>query len=166
MIRIADALVGGDGGKDFPTDLLSGLRATIGVVLEEMPSAIRNVLVYFLLLFFFRILLRREWAAAVGFAGMFALLGMLSNEHPWMSALISFLYFGSGAFAVLRWGLVAYAVGNFVSSLLLNTIATRDTSAWYFGNTVFLIAIVVALGAWSLYTATAGRLWSTSAAGS
>ncbi len=166
MIRIADALVGGDGGKDFATDILSGLRATIGVVLEEMPSAIRNVLIYFLLLFFFRILLRREWAAAVGFAGMFALLGMLGNDHPWISGLISFLYFGTGAFAVLRWGLVAYAVGNFVSALLLNTVSTRDTSAWFFGNTVFLIAIVVALGAWSLYTATAGRLWRPGAVGS
>ena len=33
-----------------------------------------------------------------------------------------------------------------------------DASAWYFGNMMLLVAIVVALTGWAAYTATAGRL--------
>lgn len=72
---------------------------------------------------------------------------------------MGFLYFGSGAFAVLRLGLVTFAVGIFVSALLMNLPATRDASAWYFGNTMLLIAIAVGLTSWGLYTSVAGRLW-------
>ena len=31
-------------------------------------------------------------------------LNALGSDHPWLGALIGFLYFGSGAFIVLRWG--------------------------------------------------------------
>jgi hypothetical protein len=41
-------------------------------------------------------------------------------------------------------------------------ILTRDSSAWYFGNSLFLLAIVAALAVWAFYTATGGRPWSDS----
>ena len=98
--------------------------------------------------------------AALAFAGIFGVLSALGNDdHRWISSLISFLYFGTGAVVVLRYGLLAYVVGVFVTQILLEVPATLDPSAWYFGNMALLIAIPVALASWGLYTSVAGRLW-------
>ena len=163
IIRATDLVSGSRAISDFPgaIELLSGLRSTAGVVLETAPYAIRNVLLYFFLLFVLRVLLRNQWAAALAFAGIFSVLGALGNENrPWVDAILSFLYFGSGAVVVLRWGLLSYAVAHFVSSILMNIPATLDTSAWYFGNMLVLVGLVVGLTLWGFYTSVGGRLWT------
>jgi hypothetical protein len=155
ILRSVDLWTDRNALAGFPgaLELLEGLRRTSGLVIEEVPYAIRNVLFYFFLLFLLRVLLRNQWAAVVAFGGFFALLSALgSDEGPWIGALVGFLYFGTGAFAVLRWGLVSYAVGVFVTEMLINLPATLDTSAWYFGNMMLLVAITVGLTAWALYT--------------
>jgi hypothetical protein len=58
---------------------------------------------------------------------------------------------------------VSFAVGTFVTSLLLNLPATLDPSAWYFGNTLVLIGIAAGLATWGLYVSLAGRLWKMQA---
>ena len=163
LIRALDLANGGRSLSEFPgaIELLLGLRGTLGVVLEQAPYAIRNVLLYFFLLFLLRLLLRNQWAAAFAFAVLFAALNALSNQDfPWLGALIGFMYFGSGAIAVLRWGLLSYAVAHFTSAILLNVPATLDTSAWFFGNVILLVALVVGLAAWGFYTSLAGKLWA------
>ncbi len=162
MIRGFDAANGGRSLAEFPgaIEILSGLRGTLAVVLQQVPYAIRNVLLYFFVLFVLRLLLRNQWAAALAFASLIAVLNALGNDDsPWRGALVGFLYFGTGAVAVLRWGLLAFAVGQFVTAILIVIPATLDTSAWYFGNTVLLLAIVVGLLAWGFYTSLAGKLW-------
>jgi hypothetical protein len=164
IITGLDFASGGRSLGDFPgsVELLSGLRSTLGVVLQQMPYAIRNGLLYFFLLFVLRVLLRNQWAAALAFVGMFTLLNAVSNEKSaWVGALMGFSYFGSGAIVVLRWGLLSFTVAHFIIAMLLNVPATLDTSAWYFGNMVLLVAVPVVLGAWGLYTSLGGRLWTT-----
>jgi hypothetical protein len=65
--------------------------------------------------------------------------------------------FARDAAAVLRWGLLSYAVGLFVSQLLLKTPATLDSSAWYFANMLTALAAAVALASWGLYTGAGHR---------
>jgi serine/threonine-protein kinase len=164
MIRGIDLASGGRSLAEFPgsIEVLSGLRSTFGVVLGQAPYAIRNVLLYFFLLFVLRVLLRNQWAAALAFVGMFTLLSALGEEDtPWLGALMAFLYFGTGAIVVLRWGLLSYAVAHFVTAILVSLPATLDTSAWYFGNMLLLAAIAVALAGWGFYTSLGGRLWSS-----
>ena len=73
-------------------ELLTGLRSTLGIVLQGVPYAMRNVLFNFFMLFLLRVLLRNEWAAAAAFALLWAALGGLSTaDHPWSGALISLL---------------------------------------------------------------------------
>jgi len=166
MIRGVDLVVGHRAIADFPgaVEVLSGLRSTAGVVLEAAPYAIRNVLLYFFLLFVLRVILRRDWAAWIAFATIFGLLSALSNEtHPWIGALNSVLYFGSGAFVVVRWGLLSYAVAHFFSTLLIVLPATTDASAWYFGDVLLLLGVAVGLVAWGFYTSLGGRLWDHNA---
>jgi hypothetical protein len=155
MLRGVDLLTDARAFANFPgaTELLTGLRSTLGIVLQGVPYAMRNVLFNFFMLFMLRVLLRNEWAAAAAFALLWAALGGLSTaDHPWSGALISLLYFGTGAFAVLRFGLLPYAVAIFISELLLKLPATVDTSAWYFGNMLLLVLVAVALAGWGLYT--------------
>jgi serine/threonine-protein kinase len=163
MIRVIDLITGSRAIADFPGEvaLLSGFRSTLGLVLSEAPYAIRNVLFFFFLLFVLRVALRREWAAALAFAGLFALLDLLGNQNrPMSAALLTFIYFGSGAIVVVRWGLLAYAVAHFVTNTLMNITATLDASAWYFGNMLLLVGIVIGLAAWGFYTSLGGRLWA------
>jgi hypothetical protein len=155
MLRGVDLVTDARAFANFPgaMELLTGLRSTLGIVLQGVPYAMRNVLFNFFMLFLLRVLLRNEWAAAAAFALLWAALGGLSTaDHPWSGALISLLYFGSGAIAVLRFGLLPYAVAVFISELLLKLPATLDTSAWYFGNMLLLVFIAVALAGWGLYT--------------
>ena len=140
-------------GYPGATDLLMGLRSTVALVLQGVPYAVRNAFFYFFLLFLLRVVLRRQWIAALAFVALFALLGALGNDRsPWVNAAVSLLYFGSGAVAVLRWGLLSYAVGIFTSELLLKLPATLDSSAWYFGNMLTIVAVAVALASWGFYT--------------
>jgi hypothetical protein len=162
MIRAMDLLTGSKAISSFPgaIELLSGLRSTFGIVFEEAPYAIRNVLLFFFLLFVLRVVLRNQWAAALAFGGIFGVLGALGSENrPWVDAVVSFVYFGSGAVVVLRWGLLSYAVAHFITAILMEIPATLDTSAWYFGNMLLLLAIVVGLATWAFYTSLGGRLW-------
>jgi hypothetical protein len=151
----------------FPGDLklLLGLRATVAVVLEELPYAMRNVLLYFFILFVMRVALRREWAAVLAFTAFLTVVNALGNDDGRLGALLGVGYFGTAAYVVRRWGLLPFVVGAFVSALLFDFPATLDGSAWYFGNTLLLLAIVVGLACWGLYTSMAGRLWRTEALG-
>jgi hypothetical protein len=152
----------GGGPVAFPGEvaLLLGLRGTLGVVLEEAVYAIRNPLFYFFILFALRMMLRSQWAAMIAFTAFFTVLNALGSDQVWRGAVVGLLYFGTGAFVIVRFGgLLAFVVGAFVSSLLFDVVLTLDSSAWYFGSNVFILAIVVALTAWAFYTATGRRPW-------
>jgi hypothetical protein len=159
--RVVYAL-GGDGPVNFPgeVEMLPGLRSTIGVVLQEALYAIRNALLYFFILFVLRMLLRSRWAAVIAFTAFFTVLNALGNERVWIGAALGLLYFGIAAFVIVRvGGLVAWVVGFFVSNLLFDVIPTLDSSAWYLGSNVLVLAIVVLLAVWAIYTATGRRPW-------
>ena len=155
LVRAVDSWSGENELMGYPgaTELLTGMRSTVGLVLQGVPYAMRNVFFYFFLLFLLRVVLRRQWAAAAAFAGLFALLGALGNDgNPWVNAAVRLVYFGTGAVAVLRWGLLSYAVGIFISELLMKLPATVDSSAWYFGNMLTIVVVAVALASWGFYT--------------
>ena len=155
LVRLVDSWSGENETMTYlgGAELLTGMRSTVGLILQGIPYAMRNVLFYFFLLFVLRVVFRRQWAAAAAFAGLFALLGALGNDgNRWGNAAVAALYFGSGAVVVLRWGLLAYAVGIFISELLLKLPATLDSSAWYLGNMLTLLAVTAALAWWGFHT--------------
>jgi serine/threonine-protein kinase len=161
MIRILDLLSRRSTIATFPgsTEVLSGLRGALGATLEELPYAIRNVLLYFFLLFVLRIVLRGQWRAAFAFAAFFMVLNSLGGDSPWRGAVVGFLYFGSAAVAVLRWGLVSFVTASLVTSMLFDPPATLDASAWYFGYMLLILGMAAALATWGFYVSVGGRLW-------
>jgi hypothetical protein len=166
LVRTVAAL-GGDGPINFPgeIELLLGVRSTVGAVLQEALYAIRNVLMYFFILFVLRMMLRNQWAAMIAFTAFFTLFNALGNDRVWLGGLIGLLYFGTAAFVIVRFGgLLAFVVGSFVNNLLFDVVPTLDSSAWYFGNNLLILAVVVALAGWAFYTAVGRRPFATGTA--
>jgi len=100
---------------------------------------------------------RRRWAGAGLLVAVFATLKALQNKNPASATVWGALYYWISAAAVLRWGLVALTVDEFVRQVLSVVPGSYDLSVWYFPNEVLMIGVVVALTAWAFRTATAGR---------
>ena len=116
----------------------------------------------FLLLFFFllRTMFRRMWLASAAFIVVFTFVlfssigfGQLSLFDwvtvPLFAALLVFI--------LTRFGVLALIVAFSVSAILGDFPLTADFSTWYAGSSLFAIASVLALTAYALYTALAGR---------
>ena len=99
-----------------------------------------------------RIAFRRESLVAVAFTVLLAGLNALTPPHA-VNGIIGTLYFGSAAFVIVRWGLLPLAIGTFVQSVLFDIAGTTDMSAWYFGNNLLLVGIVLALALWGFWKA-------------
>jgi hypothetical protein len=139
------------------TDVLIGVRGTVGMVLIVTAYAIRSALFFFFFLFLFRVGLRNQWAGAAAFILLFALLEALGSRFPLVDSTMSAIYSGLIAFAILRWGLVSLVVAILSCNLILNVPATYDLSVWYAGNMLLIVGVDVALAAWAVYTAVARR---------
>jgi serine/threonine-protein kinase len=141
------------------SDLLTGAAGTIGRVLLQTSHGVREGLFFFFLVFLFRVVLRNQWLAALAFAGLFAGFNVMAN-HPLPSVILSFVVLFGFAYALVRWGLLALAVGVLCGDLLENAPITANTSAWYFPSGLLMVAAVAVLAAWAFRTSLGGRkIW-------
>jgi serine/threonine protein kinase len=144
------------------TDYLGSARFAIGSWLGHIPGSISSTLLLFLLLFLFRVLLRKSWLAAIGFVLLFAALKSLSSGYPALEWPIQIVLYTALAAGALRFGLVALAAALYTGDTALNIPVTLNTSAWYFTNATLALATVAALAIWGFYTALAGQVpWKT-----
>jgi len=144
----------------YSTDYLMGGRRALGAWLLHIPGAIQGTLLFFFLLFVLRVLLRKEWLAAIVFVGLWVALKTLGSDYPWIEAPAWALLYGVAAFVVFRFGFVPLAVGLFVTDMLLNVPVTVDFSSWYATGSLLPLLSVVALAVWGFYNALAGqKLW-------
>jgi hypothetical protein len=115
-----------------------------------------------LLLFFFllRTMFRRMWlaeaASIVGIAlGVFGSIGFGHlGLFDWVTIP---LYAVLLVFILTRFGVLVLIVTFSVDFILSSFPLTSDFSAWYAGSSLFAVASVLALTAFALYTALAGR---------
>jgi serine/threonine-protein kinase len=133
------------------SDVLLGGRAVAAFALMQLIWAVRAAMLFFLLLFGLRVLLRRQFLAAIAFVSIFAMTNGLGGDDPWFESAIAFVYFSMIAAAVLRWGLTALATAMLVANLLLNVPASDDFSAWYASSALVVTLIPIALAAWAAY---------------
>jgi serine/threonine-protein kinase len=144
-----------------PPELLSGLRSTLASFFTNGARAMRTGLAFFMLLFVLRTLLRRQWAAALAFAALFAGLDFAGSDQPMVDGPTSFVLMLMIAAVVVRFGLLALAVSVFVTNTLVSVPLSSDTGAWYLTNAALPLGVVLGLAAWALYSSTGGRLWQT-----
>ncbi len=128
---------------------LLGIRNTIGSLLLHIPGSVRSTLFFFFLLFGLRVLLRNQWLGAAVFTVIFALPSFFGGNWK-VDGLEALIVQALVAVVVLRLGLLALVVGVYVDGVLGQLPITANVSAWYFGNSLFMLGVLVLLAAWAL----------------
>ena len=162
IFEVAQLLIIAKGGPPqfFSTSYLLGGRHVLGAFLFQIPDSIEATLLFFFLLFVLRVLLRKEWVAAIVFVAIWVTLKVLGSDYPWIEGGAYALLYGGAALVVFRSGFVTLGVGIFTTELLANVPITLDFSAWYFGSVWLALLGVAALAAWGFYNSLAGqKLW-------
>lgn len=127
------------------TRLLLGSRGMLGAWLLHVPGAVRETLLFFLLIFGFRVLFKREWLASGVFVLLFSFSNSLQSRNPIQDGISSLLIYGMIATIVFRVGLFPLAVGLLAVGVLDNLPVTFNTSDWYFSNALFMYGSIAAL---------------------
>ena len=141
-------------------EYLLGGRRLLGAWLGYLLGSIRATLMFFLVLFLLRVLLKRRWLAATAFVVVFAAPPLLASRHPGLEGPMQIAIYAVAAFAVVRFGLVTLAAGILTTNALLAVPMTASLSSWYAGSSVFVFSSVLALALWGFHTSLAGqRLW-------
>ncbi len=144
------------------TNYLGTARIAIAAWLEHIPDSISSTLLVFLILFLFRVLLRKSWLAAIGFILLFTAFKSVSADYPSVSWPIEAILYTTLAVGALRFGLVALVVALYTADSALNIPVTLNPSAWYFTGATLALGTVAALAIWGFYTALAGQVpWKT-----
>ena len=137
----------------------SPLRVTdrFDPTVSMVQQRIRSALVFFLVLFLLRVVLRRRWLASVVFVALLATPALLVSHHPLLEAPVRVAVYSIVALAVVRFGLVPLAAGILTVEALLNVPVSASLSSWYAGSMVFVFSSILALAAWGFYTSLAGQ---------
>jgi predicted Ser/Thr protein kinase len=137
---------------------LNGVMGTVTAFLTLIPNCVIQALVWFVLLFILRVILRRDWLAAGAFVSIYMVLGALaSTGSPALAALFTAVTTGFLVFAMLRFGLVALIASFFVFVLVRMFPITADFSAWYAGASMFALLSVAVMAALAFRFSLAGR---------
>ena len=144
----------------FATEGLMGGREAMGAWLRQWPQSIQTTLIFFFVLFGLKVLLRKEWIAAVVFVAIFALPRGLSSTYMAVELPTQILVYAIAVLIVLRFGFVPLACAIFTIDLMDNVPFSADFSAWYMTTSIFALLSVVALAGWGFYHSLGGEpLW-------
>jgi serine/threonine-protein kinase len=156
--RLFDRLVEFAGPAGVPgttqTALLEGFRATLGGVLTRVQYGVRSALAFFLMLFFLRAMLRKQWLAAAAFVVVFPLLAAAGNDDFWLQFAANAVVYAVIAVTVVRLGLLSLTLATFTANAVHFTAALQP-SAWYLPNALFTLALLTAIAVWACRTAIA-----------
>jgi hypothetical protein len=142
------------------TAYLVGGRAALGQWLLQIPTSIFGTLEFFFLLLGLKVLLRKDWLAAIAFVSIFVGMRALQASHLPVVLPAIFLVYAVLVLIVFRFGLVPLAVAAFTVDMLANVPFTSDFSAWYMTNTLLALFSVIALAGWGFYHSLGGQtLW-------
>ena len=107
-----------------------------------------------------KVVLRKDWLAAVVFVLIFALPRGLSNPHPWIEVPSEIIIYAVAVLIVYRFGLVPLVCAIFTVNMTSNLPLSGDFSAWYMPTSILALLSVVALAGWGFYHSLGGEpLW-------
>ena len=144
----------------FSTEALMGGREALGAWLKQVPDSIQGTLIFFFVLFGLRVLLRKEWIAAIVFIAIFALPRALPNTYMAVELPTQIIVYAIAVLIVLRFGFVSLACAIFTVDLVANIPFSADFSNWYMTTSILALLSVVALAGWGFYHSLGGEpLW-------
>lgn len=139
---------------------LMGGRIALGQWLMQLPFSVLGTLEFFFLLLGLKVVLRKDWIAAIAFVAIFVAMRGLQSSHPAVEVPLYAVIYGLVALLVFRFGLVPLAVAAFTVDMLGNVPFTADTSQWYMGTTLLTLLSVLAIAGWGFYHSLGGQpLW-------
>jgi Protein kinase domain len=142
------------------TGYLMGGRTALAQWLIQIPTSIISTLQFFFVLLGLKLVLRKDWIAAVAFVALFVALRTLQSTQLMVEVPVFVVIFSVLVVIVFRFGLVPLAVGAFTVDMLANVPFTADFSAWYVSSTILTLLSVVALAGWGFYHSLGGRtIW-------
>ena len=134
-----------------------GTGAQLGTIASAAVNAMFLPMFLLLLLLALRALLRNVWLASAVFIGMFVLLGLGNPADRVGPAALSGIAGVATLVVLLRFGLLAFMVGRFFALLVDGFPITFDASAWYAGSSALAILVILAVTAYGLVIALAGK---------
>ena len=130
----------------------------IGTLLSSLisfPAGSLLITVAFVLVFFvLRAVLRKDVVAAAVFVLVLSVPDILSGG--WISGVFGLVYVAAQIFVFLRFGLLPLVFAG-IFKIYLNNYLTLDPSLWYFGPSLFLMAVLAAFAIYGFRIALAGR---------
>jgi len=139
------------------TEVLSGLRPSIGLWLNNVVGAVYGVLMFFFVLVLLRVLVRNRWVAAALFVVLFTFPKILGSHNVPVDTVVWVIIYAIAAFAVVRFGLIALAMATFTANVLLNVPYTLNFSLWYAPIALCVVASFLVLAVWAFYVCLAGQ---------
>jgi predicted Ser/Thr protein kinase len=144
----------------FSTEALMGGREALGAWLFQWPQSIQTTLAFFFLLFGLKVVLRKEWIAAIVLVAILALPRELSSTYMAVEIPAQILVYAIAVLIVLRFGFVPLACAVFTINLMANVPFSADLSAWYMTTSILALSSVVALAGWGFYHSLGGEpIW-------
>ncbi len=120
---------------------LIGTRLVASALVSLLYDSIMGTLTIFSLIFILLLVLRRTWAAAAVALVIVALQSLGGTIHPALDVTFKVSMVGAFIFVLFRYGLVAFAVGNFVLSTVGGGFPmTADLAQWYTGPSLVVFA--------------------------
>ncbi len=138
----------------FPADA----RATIAFISNNLIfGALLRPLAFLFVLFLFRALLRKEWAASLAWVLFFSVLFAVGSEYVLLALVRTLILNVVTVFLLRRLGLLWLVVASGFAGLLSNFPLTTQESAWYAGISLAGILLMAAIAFYGFYTSLGGQ---------
>jgi serine/threonine protein kinase len=142
----------------FAYNNLSGLRFMIGGVPLNIAIFVSVSLFYFFAFFLIRLVLRKEWLAALVVLLLVCLSPILQGrDHLVVNVTFDVIIWGFALVILIRFGLLPLMVALCINNLLDVYPLTTRLSAWYAEPTIFVFSVILAVAIFGFYTSTAGK---------
>lgn len=142
-----------------PTWQLLGARAITSTLAGNLYQAIIAGLASLALLFLFRTLLRKDWAAATGFVLFFGLAASVGTGSGDFAVVLvpRLILFSLTVFLVIRFGVLALVASNVFNVFVGSFPLTTQMSAWYADSSLAGILLMAAIAFYAFHTSLGGR---------
>ncbi|MEO1085063.1 MAG: hypothetical protein AAFY88_12545, partial [Acidobacteriota bacterium] len=140
----------------LPFENASATSKALAGMGEQLMTSVRDAVFSLLLLLLARLLFRRPQLAVLAYVALVTVLYAQNGvDSPLSWVIVGFLIAVTEAVALVRFGLVTFATGVFVSGILETFPITLDVTAWYAPTGFSAIAVTVGLATLGLLNATA-----------
>ena len=146
-----DAVIGGALGG------LNGVSGVVFRILDLNMVAIMDVLLMLVLLLVLRLLVRRTWPAVALSWILATLVVAPAAGNPYLDLLYAGVAAALWYTVLFRVGILSALIGVFVGQVLTTFPLTLDLSAWYAGQSMFVLLFVTGLAVYGFYVSLAGR---------